>query len=192
MDIDGVVADSFPVFLKEINEYYGKNITIIDHYDMAKVFNVPWEEMRFFFEENMEHLYKSPKPVSGAVSGIYSLLEKGHEIIYVTARTCGAQEEATCRWFDAHKIPKEKIVFAGGTSKTQAVKDFSIDIFVEDFIDNALDIASLGIPVLLLDSPYNQAVLPPNIIRCYSWKEIMDNIEQYSKSLSGQDLPSKK
>lgn len=192
MDIDGVVADSFPVFLKEINKYYGKNVTTIDHYDMAKVFNVPWEEMRCFFEENMEYLYRSPKPVPGAVSGIYSLLEKGHEIIYVTARTCGAQEEVTCRWFDDHKIPREKIVFAGGASKTQAVKDFAIDIFVEDFIGNALDIASLGIPVLLLDSPYNQADLPPDIIRCYSWKEILDNIERVSKKLSNRDSVSKK
>lgn len=176
LDIDGVVADSFPVFVEELNKHYGKTVTKLDNYDMTKVYNVPWDDISKFFDDNMEYLFNAPKPMKGAVEGIKSLLAQGHEIIYVTARNCGAEERVTLKWMKKNKIPYNKILFVGAASKTFAVREQRIDVFVEDFMGNALEIAAIGVPVLLLDAPYNQGKLPNGVIRCKDWSDILDNI----------------
>ena len=182
LDIDGVVADSFPVFLRELNKHYGKDVKELDNYDMTEIYGVEWDEMSQFFHDNMEYLFTTPKPMTGAVEGIKHILESGHEIIYVTARAPGSEEIMTCKWFDDNNIYRDKTCFTGGLSKTFAVKENEIDIFVDDFMTNALEIASLGIPVLLMDSPYNQGKLPQGVTRCYCWDEILCQIDEFSRS----------
>lgn len=183
LDIDGVVADSFPVFIAELNKHYGKDITELENYDMAKVYNVNWEDMNQFFVDNMEYLFSLPLPMKGAVESIKTLLARGHEIIYVTARKCGAEERMTLKWMAENKIPCEKIVFMGAESKTFAVREHGIDLFIEDFMSNALEIEAMGVPVLLLDAPYNRGKLPQGVIRCRDWSEIMCQIEEIRKRL---------
>lgn len=184
LDIDGVVADSFPVFIRELNRHYGKDIKELNNYDMTEIYGVAWDEMSQFFHDNMDYLFSAPKPMTGAVESINCLLEAGHEIIYVTARACGAEEEITGKWFEDNNIYRNKACFTGGMSKTFAVKENAVDIFVDDFMTNALEIASLGVPVLLMDSPYNQGKLPRGVTRCYCWDDILFHIEELSRSKS--------
>ena len=179
LDIDGVVADSFPVFIRELNRHYGKDIKELNNYDMTEIYGVAWDEMSQFFHDNMDYLFSAPKPMPGAVDSINYLLEAGHEIIYVTARASGAEEKITCKWFEDNKIYRKKAYFTGGMSKTFAVKENAVDIFVDDFLTNALEIASLGVPVLLMDSPYNQGKLPQGVIRCYCWEDILCHIDEH-------------
>jgi len=181
LDIDGVVADSFAVFRRELNKHYGKEITKFDDYDMSKLYNVAWEDMSAFFEQNMEYLFSTPAPMDGAVETIHAWLGEGHEIFYITARKCGAEERVTLKWFDRNNIPRDKAIFVGEASKTFAIKQFAIDIFVEDYMGNALEIAAAGVPVLLLDAPYNQGKTPKGVTRCYNWKEIKAQINHFAK-----------
>lgn len=181
LDIDGVVADSFVVFRRELNKHYGKEITKFDDYDMSKLYNVAWEDMSAFFAQNMEYLFSTPVPMDGAVATIHAWLREGHEIFYITARKCGAEERVTLKWFDQNNIPRAKAVFVGEASKTFAVKQFAIDIFVEDYLGNALEIAAAGVPVLLLDAPYNRGKTPRGVTRCYNWKEIKARIDDLAK-----------
>ena len=52
-----------------------------------------------------------------------------------------------------------------------------ISLFIEDHLDFAYDCASLDIKILLMNMPWNQTKkLPENIIRVYSWKEIVNKI----------------
>lgn len=178
LDIDGVVADSFPVFLRELNSHYGKDVKELKNYDMTEIYGVAWEEMSQFFHDNMDYLFSAPKPIEGAVESINYLLEAGHEVIYVTARAPGAEEKITCKWFDDNNIYRNKAYFTGGLSKTFAVKENKIDIFVDDFMTNALEIVALGVPVLLMDSPYNQGKLPQGVIRCYCWDDVLSHINR--------------
>ncbi|MGI5902295.1 MAG: 5' nucleotidase, NT5C type [Desulfitobacteriia bacterium] len=178
LDIDGVVADSFPVFRAELNKYYGKNKTCIDNYNIAEVYGVAWEEIGAFFEKNVEYLFSQPQPMEGALETITSWLKTGHEIIYVTARGRGVEERITLEWFEKHKIPYKEIVFAEGKSKTFAVQEYKLDIFVDDFPSNALEIAALNVPVLLFDAPYNQGKLPQGVTRCYNWDDVRKEVEK--------------
>ena len=188
LDIDGVVSDSFPVFLKELNRYYGKDVKEITNYDMSGAFGVDWDDMSRFFCDHMEFLFSAPKPMKGAVEGINCLLEAGHEIIYVTARSCGAEEKVTYRWFKNNNIYMKKAYFTGGATKKEVVRENAIDVFVDDVLTNAEEIASLGVPVLLMDSPYNQGELPQGVIRCYSWDDILWNIDEMLRSRSVKSI----
>jgi len=175
VDIDGVVSDSYPFWLDELNRHFGKNITVIDDYDMHLVFNVPREDMNNFFVGNVERLMTMPKPVPGAKEGIEALLQEGHEVIYVTARTV-EEKDVTVRWLTMSEIPHEHVLFTGFKSKVDVVKEWGIEVFIEDYHVNAKLIAESGVPVLLLDTSYNQKELTTGITRCHSWDEILAGI----------------
>lgn len=178
VDIDGVVSDSYPVWLQELNLHYGKNITVIDDYEMHLVFDVPRDDMNSFFVSNVERLLMTPNPVPGAKEGIETLLREGHEIIYVTART-PEEKEITVQWLTKHEIPHEheRVLFSGFKSKVDLVKQWEIEVFIEDYQVNAKAIAECGVPVLLLNASYNQGKqLLTGITRCQSWNEIIEGM----------------
>ncbi|EHQ87519.1 5' nucleotidase, NT5C type [Desulfosporosinus youngiae] len=176
VDIDGVISDSYPLWLQELNRHYGKNIPDIVDYNMHVAFGVTSDDMNEFFETNVERLLMMPEPIPGAKEGIETLLQDGHEIIYVTART-PEQKDLTVRWFSLREIHHEHVLCTGFGSKADVVKEWGIEAFIEDYQVNAKLIAECGVPVFLLNASYNQEELPPGIIRCHSWDEIITGIQ---------------
>lgn len=181
VDIDGVVSDSYPFWLTELNQHFGKSITSIDNYDIHLVFNVPREAMNDFFVGRTEYLFLNTKPVPGAKEGIEALLREGHEVIYITARTL-EERDVTLRWLRTFEIPhkEEHVLFTGLKSKLGLVKLWEIEAFVEDYLGNAKMIANSGVPVFLLNADYNKGKLPVDIVRCHSWEEIVNGIRRIS------------
>lgn len=187
VDIDGVVSDSYPVWLQELNLHYGKNIAVVSDYDMHLVFDVPSEDMNNFFVGNVERLLMTPKPVLGAKEGIETLLSEGHEVIYVTARTLD-QRDITMRWLTINEIPHEheQVLFSGFKSKVDLVKKWGIEVFIEDYQVNAEAIAGSGVPVLLLNASYNiEKQLSTGITRCRSWNEILEGMRHINPKEKG-------
>lgn len=185
VDIDGVISDSYPAWLGELNQYYGKNITALEDYEMHLVFDVPCDDMNNFFVQNVERLLDIPHPVKGAREGIESLLQAGHEVVYLTARS-QEEEELTSCWMRKNGIPYERILFSGHKSKVDFVKQCKLELFIEDYMVNAKAISELGIPVLLLDASYNQGELPQGVLRCQNWQEILTEIQRISALLRPQ------
>lgn len=176
IDIDGVVSDSYRAWVRELNQHFGTNILELKNYNLCVDFGVSWEEMGKFFEENVAYLFQIPEPMAGAKEGIERLLNKGHEITYVTARSLN-QKEYTLNWMKKHKIPHEEILFTGMESKVDYILKWDLEVMLEDFLGNAQEIAEAGVPVLLLDASYNQGELPAGIIRCQDWQEIVARIK---------------
>ncbi|EGW39805.1 hypothetical protein [Desulfosporosinus sp. OT] len=190
VDIDGVVSDSYPVWLQELNLHYGKNITVITDYQLHLVFDVPSDDMNNFFVGNVERLLMTPNPVPGAKEGIESLLREGHEVIYVTART-PEEKEITVQWLSKHEIPHEheRVLFSGFKSKVDLVKQWGIEVFIEDYQVNAKAIAECGVPVLLLNASYNQEKqLSSGITRCQSWNEILERMRAVQSKEKGSAI----
>ena len=187
VDIDGVISDSYPVWLQELNLHYGKNLTVVTDYEMHLVFDVPRDDMNNFFVVNVERLLMMPKPVPGAKEGIETLLREGHEVIYVTART-PQEKDITLRWFTLNEIPHEheRVLFSGFKSKVDLVKQWGIEVFIEDYQVNAKAIAESGVPVLLLNASYNlDKQLQTGITRCQSWNEILEGMQQFKSKGKG-------
>jgi len=182
IDIDGVVSDSYTAWLGELNRHFGKNVTVLKDYEMHMAFDVPSEEMSRFFVENVDRLFTIPQPMAGAREGICALLERGHEIVYITARR-ECERRLTLQWMERHGIPYEHALFTGFGSKVELAREWRLEVFIEDYLKNAKAIAALGIPVLLLDADYNRGETPPGVIRCADWKDIVTTID----SLQGDD-----
>lgn len=176
IDIDGVVADSYPLWLQELNRHYDRNIIVLKDYDMHLVFDVPADDMNNFFVDNVEHLLSAPKPVPGAKESIEALITEGHEIVYITARR-PEEEEITLRWLKKYGIPYETVLFSGFKSKADLVRQWKMQTFIEDHAVNAEGIARLGVPVFLLTTSYNlDKVLPDNVTRCPDWACILKGL----------------
>jgi uncharacterized protein len=185
VDIDGVVSDSYPFWTRELNRHFGKEIKVITDYDMHKDFEVSRSDMNDFFVGNAERLLFMPDIVAGAKEGIETLVNEGHEIIYITARTA-EEKDVTLRWLKKQQIPHEHVLFSGFNSKVDLVKEWDIEVFIEDYHENAKQIAEIGVPVFLLTTSYNQKreELPAGIRRCQNWKDIVNgirNLEDLSK-----------
>lgn len=179
IDIDGVVSDSYPAWLEELNQHFGKNISVLNDYEMHLVFDVPWEDMDNFFASNVERLFMMTKPICGARESIQTLLREGHEVIFVTARTL-EEKDVTLRWLSLHGIPYEHVLFSGLKSKVDLIKQWEIEVFIEDYQVNAKMIAESGVPVFLLNASYNQVELSHGIKRCQNWDEILAGIKHLS------------
>ena len=185
LDIDGVISDSYSAWLQELNRHYGKNITVLQDYEMHLVFDVPWDEMNDFFIQNTEQLLSMPQPMQGAKEGIEALLREGHEVIYITART-PEEKDVTLRWFQKYQIPYEHVLFTGFKSKVNLIEQWGMQVFVEDYHVNAKAIANSGVPVLLLNASYNQMELQEGITRCYSWIGLLAEIQNINKFLKSE------
>jgi uncharacterized protein len=177
VDIDGVVSDSYSFWLGELNRHYGKEIKELHTYEMDLIYDVPWEEMNNFFISNVETLFMTPLPMPGAKEGLEMLKANGHEILLVTARREVEEEDVTARWLSLHGIPYDKLMLVGERSKAEVCKEHSIELFVEDYDRNARAIDGIGIKTIILDASYNRVELPESIMRCYSWNQIVEEIQ---------------
>lgn len=124
-------------------------------------------------------------PIPGAVEAT-KVLSQNNELIIVTSKPADL-EDMTHAWVEKH-FPNtfQGIYFTSSfvTPKHQRVKkselwqELGIDLFIDDSIDNVLDVATTCERVFLFDRPWNQenVTLPSNVTRAYSWNEITDTI----------------
>jgi uncharacterized protein len=186
LDIDDVLISFNEGFLEFVNEKLGTSYQLSDitTYKYQDVIDISENDVRTLLDEytsSKNHI--ETKPVLGARSGLTCLQHK--EIILISARP-EWKRAITEQWIDLH-LPEllntstmvltsqhRPVDGMSRREKGEIAKELAIDIFVEDSLDNALNISEHGIPVLLFDRPWNQAVeLPANVTRVYTWEEIV-------------------
>lgn len=184
VDIDGVVCDSYPFWLGELNKHYGKEIKELHSYEMHLVFDVPYEDMNGFFNENIERLFSIPKPMPG-VKKVLEIIRREHQIYLVTAR--GMKEgDVTRHWLDGHSIPYDELMLVGDRSKVEVCEEHKLELFIEDYDGNARRIAEAGLPVIIFDAPYNRVELPQGITRCYNWGQVLQVINGMKEAIASR------
>ena len=64
-------------------------------------------------------------------------------------------------------------------SKGDVCIEIGAEFMVDDALHNAQSVGEKGVPVYMLDNPWNQcAVLPPNTIRMPHWDDIVEHVER--------------
>lgn len=138
-------------------------------------------ERVFLFYQSPEHL--NAKPVRGSVEAISKLKEK-HSLHLVTAKPESVRQ-ITTDWLDKY-FPKmfDGIHFTNqfhGNDKklkSEVCQELRIELFIDDALHNAEDITSVGVPVLLLDQPWNRKPIDNNLVtRVKSWEEILKKLQ---------------
>ena len=184
-DLDDILLNFQDTLRGYHNIQYGTNLKREDD----KVWNL-WErwgctpedskQRVFDFYEHEMHLNALPMP--GSVEGI-NILKKNHQLFVITARPESIKGK-TLKWLDKY-FPQvfqqgvfTNLFYGDGNKrkKSEVCKELGIEIFVEDAMHNAEDLAEAGIPILLLDAPWNQSEVKPPITRVYSWDEIMERL----------------
>lgn len=178
VDIDGVVADTFPLLVRELNAYFQVNLALQDIYDynIFKVYGLNEGEMLAFLHDREQALMEGPALKDGA--GEYlGILSQKHNIYLVSARYEKYRSQ-TEKWLQKHAIPYHDLILLGSHDKREVCRQISVAVFIEDSLKNAHQLSSCGVPVLLFDAPYNQGKLPSLVRRCSSWEEIFQVLEQ--------------
>lgn len=120
------------------------------------------------------------RPVAGAIAAVGELA-RSHELYVITSRPANVKD-LTQVWLDRH-FPDQfgQLHFTshfepGAGSKAEVCRKLGISLLVEDSLLHARDVAASGATVLLLDCPWNQEAVPDNIIRIFTWDDVLNFI----------------
>ncbi|MFY0544643.1 5' nucleotidase, NT5C type [Brevibacillus sp. H7] len=176
IDIDGTVTDPSSI-VPLMNESFGKNLRYeqCTDYNLATIYDITEEEFLLWLDRHGERLY-DVAPVHGTADVVLRQWHQSHRLIYISAREA-RHMDVTVKWFERYQIPFHDIDLIGSHDKLSAAQKWQVDLFLEDRLENALQLSEeLHIPVFLFDTPYNQGMLPALVQRVTSWEEVQDKL----------------
>lgn len=182
IDIDGTITHPSSCF-NYMNKYLGTSINfeMASEYELHTYTDMDQIEFWEFMVKSGHELgiYRESIPQEFVQKHLWQLREH-YDLHYVTARS-EIVRPVTEEWIARHELPLDSLIMTGSHDKVQVVRDLSLDLFMEDRLENALQIAEdTSIPVILFDAPYNRQVLPENIIRVSSWDEAVQTIHKFA------------
>lgn len=170
VDFDDVIVRTGDAMAKFHNATYGTNYTRdeVTDYNLGEVWNCTHEEAQRRIDEFMDtDFHHSAEAVFGAYDALEQLGKK-YEIVIVTGRH-EAMRDSTLDWLTKNFLGLyREIHFTGHyetdpsrkKKKSDVMTTIGADLFIDDALHFATDVASVGIPVLLFDTPWNQGELP--------------------------------
>lgn len=193
IDVDEVLVPFSKTYFNYAHETFGAEQMDgdkIPHYRYDELFGITLAESfrRVALFYNSEHFKNMP--LHDGAKEVITELSKKHKLIAVTSRF-GDSKEFTRQWLEK-EFPKmfSNIHFSAENhydeeykkkknlkEKAEVCKELGISLMIEDSIPHSLKCAEAGIKVLLFDRSWNHnEILPANITRIYSWKEVLEKI----------------
>lgn len=165
---------------KNINEHcnFQEDINNNGNFYMEK-FNFNYDELKYFLKDIQEQIINNALPRKNAVNCIKKLKEKGNKIYIITARDSEFHNDPyklSKDWLDKNNIEYDKLI-VNARQKAPICKKEKIDIFIDDQLNNCIDIANLGIQTIRISENeinYN------NIVNLKNWNEIYNFIVEWS------------
>ena len=176
VDIDGVLANSLPLWVTELNKYFNKTKRVeeIHLYEIHKTYDITFGDLEEFLDHKGRFLMSEPAPVAGSAHYL-GRLKQDHEICIITARNQKYYQE-TYDWLKKNSLPYDELLLLGSHEKKEFCLEKDLQVLVEDTLEIGIKVSAAGIPVLLMDAPYNRGALPELVFRKHSWEEIYRTI----------------
>lgn len=189
VDVDDVQLDFNSTICLWHNLTFGTNYCRADvkSWQLAEVWKCSIEEMAVRVEAFYDSEYHDKiQVVEGALHGL-SRLAGDYSPVAVTNRP-ERMAEKTLRLLDSHGLRDhlESAYFVGTpwfpggsshvTTKADVCRELNALLAIEDSMGNAKAIAEVGVPVLLLDTPWNQGETPRGVTRVPNWPAILEKI----------------
>ncbi|MGB9886471.1 MAG: hypothetical protein ACPLRW_05665 [Moorellales bacterium] len=149
-DIDNCLGD-LNVFLQE---RFGLDLS---------VYPAPLPDGFFSSPEGLEMLWKV-RPFAGAAMSLWGAAANGFRLVYLSSRPREAAF-VTRRWLAVHGFPPGGVVLTGDKVGWVLARRGEVFLVVEDDPRVALELAREGVPVYLIDWPYNRGIEHPRITR---------------------------
>jgi uncharacterized HAD superfamily protein len=173
-DVDGVVADTFHLFVAKARSDYGYRFEYEDitEYDFMKVLDIDAEASDAIIQTLLDYPLESGlRPISGAVEVLtrLSLLAPLH---FVTARP---EKKPILDWVEhqLQEVDRNMIrldVTGVHTEKIPVLLEKGFKYFVEDRLETCPLLEQNGITPILFEQPWNKKPHPYHVVR--DWDEL--------------------
>lgn len=180
-DIDGVLYPWHERIWEWYKDNHNENMTFKDFWRVPDGFIAKHEGT--ILVDNLVQIpfiYNNTIVNESVVNAVKRINNISTNIYYITARPTELKR-ATKKWLKTNGFPRpENLVFSDdfGDGKVTAVKRFGCNYYVEDRIGHALDISESGIPVFLVNQPYNIGhEINNNIKRVQDVQDVADILE---------------
>lgn len=187
-DLDDIIFNFMGGLVQWHNDVHGTTHTREDYFsfDLHEVWKCDGETARDrvwdFYHSDHHH---NVVPIEGSIETLKKIKED-YRLVIITARP--QEMEVPIRaWLDQYfEGVFDDVIFTNHfhgvgekRSKSSVCLELGVAVFVEDALHNAYDVVAIGIPVLLLDTPWNQEEIAAPITRVYSWEDIAMKIKEY-------------
>lgn len=171
IDLDGTVT-AYDYWLRRANKFFGRSIRPeeISDYSITQVLGITREDFMSFYRLHGEALHRDAEIRPEAARVITKMAAQCH-IHYISARE-PILWRVSMEWLIEHRLPIDSLSLLGSPHKLRRAQELGCDLFFEDSLDNALELANSGILVLMIDCPYNQGPLPRGIVRVKDWSQV--------------------
>ena len=181
IDIDDTITESFVYVLDKIAKDYNKD------YNELLSKNLNWDDiyhgnddlpplMDYVFS-NYHKWIPEFEIKEDAIDTMQKLIDDGHEIILVTARS-HALPGQNVKYLKDNGVPYTVLHEAAGNKVAVAIEE-KLDLLIDDSVNNCTLVKAQGIPVLLYDNPYNRKCT--TLDRVCSWKEVYEVVTNMTK-----------
>ncbi len=181
VDIDDVIVETLPAYVRAFEVRFGRQVPLAQAtWELFELHpDIPSAERLAFFDElrGSRFMFTRP-PHPDAPPAVRALREAGHTLIVVSGRPLShlADTEDMLRAIGIRDCFAEIVHRDGQTIpayKGRVARDRRLDVLVEDEFPAACAVAEAGVPVLLMDRPWNRGPLPPRMVRVTSWAEAL-------------------
>ena len=179
IDIDGVIADSQPVIIAELNARFNKQFTLTDFVEFSpqRMYGIDRKQMDRFIMEREGQIIKTARPMPGAIEAIDQL--KGDFGIHLISARSPVFLKESIDWLRKHGFYYDGIMHLGQHDKREACGNEAVALFIDDSLKNIQQVTSAcRIKAYLFDATYNQGELPALARRIFSWHEALQLIEK--------------
>jgi len=181
IDIDDVMTDT-SLAMREYIEKYDQNGEISEHMEEVMRGEIPNEQVKKFFEENIVRILKNAKLKDHVREVMERLMQNGNEIYIITARgenKFKGSEAVTLSSFQEKHIPYTKILF-NSYEKANLCQENRIDVMVDDSIKHCLAVKEKQITSILFASSVNQEK-KVEIETVDNWLDLEEKINEIKK-----------
>lgn len=196
IDYDSTLSDTFREQLVWLGREFGTTYSYDDFTKWRSEDVVSAAEAAFLWGDQCflnEDFQRQCPPIPGAIEGMLDLLEMGEHLMVVSDRPAQLFD-VTRQWLDAQGLDMVRLLFTyhkssmsldgdGMMTKYQAAARHKLTHVWEDAPHHAEKFASKEWiqHVFLLDTPYNQEIEHPKIIRIANWNEGMEILRRVQK-----------
>lgn len=168
LDVDGVLADA---------SLLDREVMSVERPTKAETLKA----REFMKKEHRQAGRYAELPlIPGAVEGVNRLKDAGCKIVIITSRPYHQHKRLygdTQHWLEEHGIPFDLLIF--NRDKAEAIAEHVFParpwFCVEDRLKHAMELAELGIPVVLLGETCDDGITDiPLVTRVASWMEIAE------------------
>lgn len=142
-------------------------------------FKFSYDELKYFLKNIQEEIINKATPRKNVVKCIDKLREQGNEIYIITARDSEFHDDPyklSKEWLEKNNINYDKLI-VNARKKAPICKKENIDIFIDDQLNNCIEISKIGIKTIRISE---NEIDYENIVSLKNWDDIYNFIIEWS------------